>query len=143
MEYLNWALLMGAPSGSAASGGSMTTSLVTFALVIGIFYFLIIRPQNKKQKETKAMIAAVKKGDKIITIGGIRGKVHSVKEGTVIVKVDEGCKLEFSKSAIASVLNAVPENSKEKKRSKKEADKKEAEKVEEEKSEESEKEEKK
>ncbi len=130
MEYLNWALLMGAPSGSAASGGSMTTSLVTFALVIGIFYFLIIRPQNKKQKETKAMIAAVKKGDKIATIGGIRGTVHSVKDATVIVKVDENCKLEFSKSAIASVLNAVPESTKDKKNSKKVTEKPEEEKEE-------------
>ncbi len=123
MEYLNLALLMGAPSGGAGStGGSMTTSLVTFALVIGIFYFLIIRPQNKKQKETKAMIEAVKKGDKVVTIGGIRGKVHHVKETTVVIKVDENCKLEFSKSALASVLNAAHESSKEKKNSKKAGD---------------------
>ena len=122
MEFLSMALLMGMPAGgsSASSGGSMTTSLVTFALVIGIFYFLIIRPQNKKQKETKAMIEAVKKNDKIETIGGIRGTVHSVKDETVIVKVDEECKMEFKKSAIASVLNAVSESKKDKKDSKEE-----------------------
>jgi len=50
------------------------------------------------------MIDAVKKGDKVVTIGGVHGTVHSVKEGTVIVKVDDDCRIEFSKSAIATVL---------------------------------------
>ncbi|QEN07422.1 preprotein translocase subunit YajC [Oceanispirochaeta crateris] len=123
MDNFRLALLMGMPAGgsSGSTGGSMTTSLVTFALVIGIFYFLIIRPQNKKQKETKNMIEAVKKNDKIITIGGIRGTVHAVKEETVIIKVDDECKLEINKSAISTVLNAVaePKNEKGKKDSKK------------------------
>ena len=109
MEYLNLALLMGAPAGAGgtSSPGSMTTSLVTFALVIGIFYFLIIRPQNKKQKNTQAMINAMKKGDKVVTIGGIRGTVQSVKADTVIVKVDENTKLELNKTAVSAVLNAT------------------------------------
>lgn len=106
MEYFNLALLMGAPAGGGSSTGSMTTSLVTFALVIGIFYFLIIRPQNKKQKDTQSMINAMKKGDKVVTIGGIRGTVLSVKDDTVIVKVDDDTKLEMNKSAVSAVLNA-------------------------------------
>jgi preprotein translocase subunit YajC len=110
MEYFNLALLMGGPAGAGgASGGSMTTSLVTFALVIGIFYFLIIRPQNKKQKDTQAMINAMKKGDKVATIGGIRGTVQSVKDETVIIKVDDDTKLEFNKSAVSTVLNPSAE----------------------------------
>lgn len=88
---------------ATSSTGQMVSTLVTFGLVFVVFYFLIIRPQNKKQKETQNMIAAVKKGDKIVTIGGVHGTVHSVKEGTVVVKVDDDCKIEFSKSAIASV----------------------------------------
>lgn len=76
----------------------------TFGLVFVIFYFFIIRPQNKKQKETEKMISAVKKGDKVITIGGIHGEVTSTKEKSVIVKVDEACKIEFSRSAIATVV---------------------------------------
>jgi len=83
--------------------GSMISTIVTFGLVFVIFYFLIIRPQNKKQKEAKKMIEAVKKGDKVVTIGGIHGLVSSVKEKTVVLKVDDTCKLEFTKSAIASV----------------------------------------
>lgn len=88
---------------AASSTGQMVSTLVTFGLVFVVFYFLIIRPQNKKQKEAKKMIDAVKKGDKVITIGGVHGTVHSVKEGTVIVKVDDDCRIEFSKSAIATV----------------------------------------
>ena len=89
---------------AASSTGQMVSTLVTFGLVFVVFYFLIIRPQNKKQKEAKKMIDAVKKGDKVVTIGGVHGSVHSVKEGTVIVKVDDDCRIEFSKSAIATVL---------------------------------------
>ena len=124
MEFFNMALLMGAPAGAgSASGGSMTTSLVTFALVIGIFYFLIIRPQNKKQKQTQAMINAMKKGDKVVTIGGIRGTVQSVKDDTVIIKVDDDTKLEFNKSAVSTVLNAETEK-KDKKDQKEKTEKK-------------------
>jgi preprotein translocase subunit YajC len=96
------ALLQAAPAGGNASN-SMVMTLVTFGLVFVIFYFLIIRPQNKKQKEAKAMIEAVKKGDKVITAGGVHAMVYTVKEKTVILKVDENTKIEFSKSAIASV----------------------------------------
>ena len=88
----------------AASQGSIFMPIATFGLVFVIFYFFIIRPQNKKQKDTEKMISAVKKGDKIITIGGVHGEVTSTKEQTVIVKVDDECKIEFSRSAIASVV---------------------------------------
>jgi preprotein translocase subunit YajC len=97
-------------SGAPAQGGDATTSmLMTFipiVLVILVFYFLIIRPQNKKQKETQRMLDALQKGDKIVTIGGVHGTILSVKEGTVIAKVDDAVKLEFSRSAIASVTRA-------------------------------------
>lgn len=80
-------------------------SVVPFIAIIAIFYFFIIRPQNKKQKETQKMIDALKKGDKIVTIGGIHGTVSQTKEKTVIVKVDEGVKIEFNRSAIAGVVS--------------------------------------
>lgn len=88
----------------SSAQGSVFMPIATFGLVFVIFYFFIIRPQNKKQKDTEKMISAVKKGDKVITIGGIHGEVTSTKETTVIVKVDDACKLEFSRSAIASVV---------------------------------------
>ena len=88
---------------SASTSGSLFATLVPFLLIIVIFYFFLIRPQNKKQKETEKMLSALKKGDKIVTIGGIHGVISSVKEQTVIVKVDDSCKIEFNRSAIATV----------------------------------------
>ena len=91
-------------------GGQMMSMFVTFGLVFAVMYFLIIRPQSRRQKQTKAMIAALKKGDKVATIGGIRGIVHSIREDAVVLKVDDNTKIEFSKSAVAAVLNvAKPE----------------------------------
>ena len=85
----------------AGSAGFLGT-IVPFLLIIVIFYFFLIRPQNKKQKETEKMLNALKKGDKVITIGGIHGVISSVKEKTVIVKVDDDTKIEFNRSAISS-----------------------------------------
>lgn len=88
-----------------AAGGSQTvTMLVTFGLIIVIFYFLIIRPQRKKQKDTQSMLAGLRKGDKVATVGGVRGVVTAVKESTVTVKVDDNVKIEFNKGAVSSVL---------------------------------------
>ncbi len=108
-------VLMGFPSGGGTGTGqggggrSMVTTFITFGLVIVIFYFLIIRPQNKKKKETQSMLSSLRPRDKVATIGGIRGVVTAVKENTVIVKVDENTKLEFSKSAISNVLERKDE----------------------------------
>lgn len=89
---------------AAAQQGGIVSMVLPIALIFVIFYVFIIRPQNKKQKETQKMIDALKKGDKIVTIGGIHGTISSTKEQTVIVKVDENTKIEFSRSAIASVI---------------------------------------
>ncbi len=126
--FFHMPLLMGAPEAGAAGsqGGpaSLITTFLTFGLVIVVFYFFMIRPQNKKQKEAQRMLDNLKKGDKVVTIGGIRGTVLSVKEQTVIVKVDETTKIEFSKSAVSSVIEVKDKEEKEekeKKPSKKEA----------------------
>jgi len=83
----------------------MAPTLITFGLVFAIFYFLIIRPQNKRQKETKSMLASLKKGDRVVTIGGIRGTIFSLKDDTVVLKVDDNTKIQFSRSAVSSVLD--------------------------------------
>jgi preprotein translocase subunit YajC len=93
----------------AAAGGSSAMSIVMLVSIFAIFYFLLIRPQRKKEKERQAMIEAVKKGDKVTTIGGIKGVVTNVKESTVTVKVDDNCKLEFTKSAVSSVDSSKDE----------------------------------
>ena len=89
---------------AAAGTGSLLVSMLPIFLIFVIFYFFIIRPQNKKKKETDKMIDALKKGDKIVTIGGIHGTVAQTKEKTVIIKVDDNTKIEFTRSAIASVV---------------------------------------
>ncbi|MGP1438372.1 MAG: preprotein translocase subunit YajC [Treponema sp.] len=95
------------------SGGGQYMFFITLGLVFLIFYFLLIRPQKKEQREREALIATVKKGDKIITIGGLHGMVTLTKERTVIMKVDEGCKIEISRSAIATVLREKEEQKEE------------------------------
>lgn len=114
---------MAAPEAGAGSGGSMMTTFITFGMIIAIFYFLIIRPQRKRDKETKDMLASIKKGDKVVSIGGIHGTVMVVKESTVVVKVDDNTRLEFSRNAINSIVKPKSESAPvpaAKKRSKKE-----------------------
>jgi preprotein translocase subunit YajC len=104
-------LLGGAPAAAdgAPAGGveQSVLSFLPFVLIIAIFYFLIIRPQNKKQKETQKMLEALKKGDKVVTIGGINGIIQNVKEKTVVIKVDDDTKIEFLRSAVSSVVDAA------------------------------------
>ena len=111
---MNSLVLMAADSASSAS---LTSSLIMFAAIILIFYFLIYRPQKKRDKEAKAMLAGMKKGDKVVTIGGIHGTIVTVKDKTVVIKVDDSARIEFSKEAISSVtskdaVKTAPENSK-------------------------------
>ncbi|MDB4673432.1 preprotein translocase subunit YajC [Verrucomicrobiales bacterium] len=73
-------------------------------LIFVIFYFVLIRPQRKKQKELEAQVSATKIGDKAITVGGVHGLVANVKEKTIILKVADNVKMEFEKSAIQSVF---------------------------------------
>ena len=106
-------LLMAGPQTAGGDQGGPGGSLMTFLPFIGIiaiFYFLIIRPQNKKQKETQKMLSTLKKGDRIITIGGIHGTIQSVKEQTVIVKVDENTKIEFNRGAVSGIEAAAKES---------------------------------
>lgn len=129
---LSLPLLLGSPEGGGASSGGgsgqLVTTFVTFGLVILIFYFLIIRPQSRKNRQTKDMLAAIKKGDKVVTAGGIRGTILSVKDQVVVLKVDDNVKLEFSKSAISNVVEQLKEPAKiEKSDNKKESAKSQAE----------------
>ncbi len=107
--FMKLPLLLVSPEGAGAgqSGGLMT--FAPLLIMILIFYFLIMRPQSKKQKETKAMLAAVKKGDKVTTIGGIRGTVDNVKDDIVTVRVDGNTKIDFIKSAVSAVVNPSTE----------------------------------
>jgi preprotein translocase subunit YajC len=111
-------IILAAPqpaNGESGSGSGALFSFLPLIAIFGIFYFLIIRPQGKKQKETQKMLAALKKGDRVVTIGGIHGVIQSVKESTVIVRVDENTKLEFSRSAVSNVESQGKEEKEDKK----------------------------
>ena len=96
-------LLENQGTGSQEGGGNLWLTPLIFVAIIAIFYFFMIRPQNKKQKETRKMLEALKKGDRVVTIGGIHGTIQSVKEQTVIIKIDDNTKVEFSRSAVSNI----------------------------------------
>lgn len=95
-------------STQASSSGSSLGSLLPMILIFAALILLMIIPQRKKDKQKKNMLSSIKKGDKVETIGGIRGTVVAVKETSVIIKVDSDARIEFAKGAIAEVLNAKP-----------------------------------
>ncbi len=92
-----------APQGGEGGGGLVGT-LIMFGAIFAIFYFMIIRPQQKRQKERDAMINAIQKGDKIVTSSGIHGTVAGLEDKTVLVDCGNNVKLKFERSAIATVI---------------------------------------
>lgn len=98
-----------APQGGDAGGGSMVSTLIMFGAIFAIFYFMIIRPQQKRAKEREKMLGAVQKGDKIVTSGGVHGTVAGLDEKTVLVDVGNNVKLKVERSAIGSVLTTKDE----------------------------------
>ena len=97
---------------ATATGAGMGSTLLMMVLMIAIFYFMLIRPENKKKKEAEQMRGAVKKGDKIITIGGIVGVVVDVKESRIVIETSaDQVRIELEKWAISSNETAA-ENAK-------------------------------
>lgn len=97
-----------APPQSGQGGGEIYSTLIMFGAIIAIFYFMIIRPQQKRQKEREALLSQVKKGDKVITAGGMHGEVVGLDEKTVLLEVAEKVKIKVERSSIA-VVNKVGE----------------------------------
>jgi preprotein translocase subunit YajC len=91
----------GAPAGQGLGGLGNYSFIILMVATLGIFYFLLIRPQKKKEKERIDMISSLQKGDKVMTAGGMYGVIDGFKEGDiVIVKIAGNTKVEFSKTAI-------------------------------------------
>ena len=84
-----------------ASGGGDFTSFLPIIGMIAIFYFFFIRPQQRKQKETKRYLQEISKGDQVVTVGGIHGKIVEISDTTVLLDVDRGTKLLVEKSSIS------------------------------------------
>lgn len=97
---------------AAAGGGGIMGQVFLFGGIILIMYFFMIRPQQKKQKESKKFIEEIKKGDTVVTIGGLHGKVSAVEPETVVLELDRGLKVTVEKSAISLDFSKKPTTSK-------------------------------
>lgn len=97
----NLFLLMAQPAEGQASGGGGWQMLIFFVAIILIFWLFMIRPQQKKQKKVQEAREALKRGDHVVTIGGIHGKISDVQDTTFIIEVEDGVKLKVEKAAIA------------------------------------------
>ncbi|MVM41027.1 preprotein translocase subunit YajC [Spirosoma sp. HMF3257] len=94
--------------GLTGSNTSMIYNVLLWVGIIGIFYFFMIRPQQKKQKDQKSFIENLKKGDSVVTIGGLHGKIASVDGTTITLEVDRGVKMTFEKTSISREATVKP-----------------------------------
>ncbi|HNX43243.1 MAG TPA: preprotein translocase subunit YajC [Bacteroidales bacterium] len=100
MEQLT--MLLMAPAGGAQKGGSGLSSLIFLLVIFVVFYLFFIRPQVKRTKEQKKYRENLQKGQKIITIGGIHGRIVEMQDTTVTIEVEGGTRLRIEKSAVAA-----------------------------------------
>jgi len=103
MELLTY-LLQAAEAPSAGAGSSQ---LIMLVLIFAVFYFFMIRPQMKKQREVKKFREGLKQGDKVVSAGGIHGKVKDIKEQTVVVEIAEGVKITVDKASVFQIGEPV------------------------------------
>ena len=89
-----------APEGGEGGTGQWTP-IIFLVVLFGIFYFLLIRPQRRKQKEHQSMVEELKRGEKVITAGGIYGQIESISEDSVVLKIESGTTIRVARSSIA------------------------------------------
>jgi len=95
-------ILAMSPQGQQGGSGSLISMLVMFGAVILIMYFLMIRPQQKRQKEHQKMLENLKRGDKVVTTAGIHGTITDIDGSSMVLQVSENVKITFEKSSIAA-----------------------------------------
>jgi preprotein translocase subunit YajC len=103
MDLVNVAYAMGTAGQGGQQGGGGLTAFVPLILMGVIFYFLLIRPQQKKQKEHRAMLGNIKKGDTVITQGGLHGRVTGVTDTVVTLEIAEKVRVKVQRSSIAAI----------------------------------------
>lgn len=94
----------------ASPGGGMGTSLLMMVAIIAVFYFFMIRPQQKKQKDLQKAREAMRVGDKVVTAGGIHGRIKEIGETWILVEVADGVKLKFEKTSVFASSSDVASN---------------------------------
>jgi len=115
MFFENLAYAMGQAGGAAGQQGNPITAFLPLIIMFAIFYFLLIRPQQKKQKEHKETLANLKRGDRIITGGGLYGRIIDVKEDVLTIDLGNDVQVQINRSFVSGLAEAkVPEPKKEK-----------------------------
>jgi preprotein translocase subunit YajC len=102
-----FAIFLAQAPAPAPSPGSGLISILPFVFIFIIMYYVMLRPQMRKQKEQARLVSSLKTGDKVVTASGIHGMISNVKDTTVIVKVADNVKLEMEKSAVTNVVKSV------------------------------------
>jgi preprotein translocase subunit YajC len=98
---------------SPGGGGPDATSLLPMLLVFfGIFYFIVIRPQQKEQRQHQERISGLQKGDRVVTSGGIHGTVRATKDKTLVLEIADGVKVTLNRQAVSTVLDNTPSKGK-------------------------------
>jgi len=101
MTWIAWAQTQ--EGGASEGAGGMILSLVPFVLIIVVFYFLLIRPQQSRQKKHKQLLESLKKGDKVVTNSGILGTVSNFSKETVTLQVADNVKIKILRDTVASI----------------------------------------
>jgi len=104
MEYKLDLLLAMAPSPGEGGSSSFISTIIMFGAIFLIFYFMIIRPQQKRTKEREKLLSNIQKGDKVITSGGIHGTIAGLEEKTVLLDLGDKIKIKVERTAITSVV---------------------------------------
>jgi len=97
--------LLIAMSPQGGEGGSMVSTIIMFGAIFLIFYFMIIRPQQKKSKDRAKLLSNLEKGDKVVTSGGIHGIISGLDEKTCLLQVSDNLKIKVERSAIGTVIS--------------------------------------
>ena len=97
------------PLGGAGGSSALLPQVVFFAAIFAIFYFLLIRPQQRQKRDREQMLAAVKKGDRVVTSSGLHGTVTGLSEHTVTLRVADQVKLEFDRAALGRIVEGQGE----------------------------------
>lgn len=106
MTGLAYAMGQGGQAAGQGAGGGFT-AFIPLILMFVIFYFLLIRPQQKKSKEHRAMIGSLKKGDRIITSGGIHGRITGADENTITVEIAEKVRIKLNRGNVAALMQSA------------------------------------
>jgi preprotein translocase subunit YajC len=91
---------------AAGGPGGLVQGLLPMVLIIGVMYLIVLRPQMRKQKEVQRMLSELKKGDEVVTTGGLVGRITGIKDDEVILLVQDGVRLRFQRSAVAGRYKA-------------------------------------